>query len=386
MRRCRRPANPAGTNRREHGRTDLTAALPSRRVRLGSDSAATPGGQLAAGPAARRASACQRRSPPAPLATLRMPGDRARPAAVHRRAPAARPAGVPGPGRPVPPPRRAVAGEVGGAGRHRRPHRTAHLSCAVRKATPCRTSWLATAVALVKPSSARSAIRSGVRPGGADQQLAEQHRLLAGQQSPARSGDRLGADLDRVGERGRRHRRRGAGPGARSPPPAWPGCAPAEKAFRFCGIAELPPTSRSGNRRKPNSAVLHSCRSAASRLRVTAVPAAAASSRSATSRLATASSACRQLPEKPSRPAVRAGSIGRSVPATAPAPSGQCRSPAARLLHRVDVPAERPGHPEQVIAVSDRHAPPGSGCRLGITTDRHAGGPGSSTASSRVAC
>lgn len=82
---------------------------------------------------------------------------------------------------------------------------------------------------------------------------------------------------------------------------------------------------------KPNSAVLHSCRSAASLLSTTARPTAPPSSRSGTSRLATASIAWRVVLLNPSSAAVRAGSIGRSVPATALAPSGHSASPAAAV-------------------------------------------------------
>ena len=194
--------------------------------------------------------------------------------------------------------------------------------CAVRNGMPCCTSRLARAVAPTKPFSARCHMRSGT--GRAPLTITCASSVASSTaRRPGQTAATASVPTSMALVNGVARMVPAAAVHAPIARPALARTCSSRNALRLCGIAELPPTNRSGKVMKPNSVVLHNCRSVPSRLIVSAAPVAAPSPRSAVSRLATASSACRGGPAKPSSAAVRAGLMGSSVPAAAPAPNGQ---------------------------------------------------------------
>ena len=93
--------------------------------------------------------------------------------------------------------------------------------------------------------------------------------------------------------------------------------------LRFCGSIDEPPVSSSGNRTRPNSTVLHTCRSCAMRVSTSAVAFSADSTWIVALRLATASRLLTAGRSNPSRRHASSGSIASVVPPPAPAPIGQ---------------------------------------------------------------
>ena len=104
--------------------------------------------------------------------------------------------------------------------------------------------------------------------------------------------------------------------------PDLPRTSSGTSGFFFCGIMLEPVQKASASSMKPNCCELHSTISSAMREKCTIISEAQAVNSIAKSRSATASSEFSQMREKPSSSAVSARSIGKVVPASAPAPSG----------------------------------------------------------------
>ena len=133
---------------------------------------------------------------------------------------------------------------------------------------------------------------------------------------------------------------------ATSPPivlAALPRTSSSTSGFFFCGITLEGEANRSDSSMNPNSALDHMTRSSASLLALVIITAAAEANSAAKSRELVASIEFSTSPSKPSRPAVFSLSMGRRVPPTGPAPSGQrfalANAPANRAWSRTSASA-----------------------------------------------
>jgi hypothetical protein len=118
-----------------------------------------------------------------------------------------------------------------------------------------------------------------------------------------------------------------------------PRTSSAASGLRFCGIMLDPVVQRSGSRTKPNGADIQTMISSARRERCTEQIAVAETNSIRLSRSETESREFRVGPSNPSAAAVMCRSMGKDVPARAPAPSGDSFSRARESRKR---PRSRP--------------------------------------------
>src|SRR5436190_1740974 len=123
----------------------------------------------------------------------------------------------------------------------------------------------------------------------------------------------------------------------------------AASGLRFCGMIELPVVKASVSRIKPKASLDQMTTSSAKRDRCVPASAAAARNSTAKSRSETASIEFAAGRSKPSAAAVRSRSIGKAVPASAAAPSGDSLSRRRQSAKR---PRSRPSGMQ-----SARHRP-----------------------------